>query len=146
MGPNLRCQDRLGENKNTAGIVVPAGIVEALGKGKKPPVRVTVSGYTYRSTVATMGGRFLIALSAENREAADVEGHKEVRIRLELDMEPRNTPPPNDLKAALAKARLLEALEKAAHSGRKEFVRQVEDVRTAETRERHISKVVAALS
>lgn len=60
-----------GKKKNTAGIEVPAGIVEALGKGKKPPVKVTVNGYTYRSTVATMGGRFLIALSAENREAAD---------------------------------------------------------------------------
>jgi len=135
-----------GKKKNTAGIEVPAGIVEALGKGKKPPIKVTVNGYTYRSTVATMGGRFLIALSAENREAADVEGDKEVRIRLELDMEPRNTPPPNDLKAALTKARLLEAFEKTAPSRRKEFVRQVEDAKTAETRERRISKVMAALS
>jgi uncharacterized protein YdeI (YjbR/CyaY-like superfamily) len=91
-----------------------------------------------------MGGRFLIALSAESREAADVEGDNEVRIRLELDMEPRDTPPPNDLKAALTKAR--EAFEKTAPSRRKEFVRQVEDAKTAETRERRISKVVAALS
>lgn len=61
-------------------------------------------------------------------------------------MEPRNTPPPNDLKAALTKARLLEAFEKTAPSRRKEFVRQVEDAKTAETRERRISKVVAARS
>jgi hypothetical protein len=135
-----------GKNKNTAGIVVPAGVVEALGMGKKPPVKVTVNGHTYRSTVATMGGRFLIGLSAENRKTAGVEGAKEVAIRLELDTEPRITPPPYDLKAALVKARALDAFEKAAPSRRKEFVRQVEDAKTPETRERRILKVVVALS
>jgi hypothetical protein len=135
-----------GKTKNVTGIVVPVQIVEALGSSKRPPVKVTLNGYTYRSTVASMGGRFMIGLSAENRTAAGLVGNEELEVRLELDTEPRNTPPPKDLKAALQKARCLEAFEKAAPSRRKEFVRQVEDAKTPETRERRIAKVVAALS
>jgi len=88
----------------------------------------------------------MIGLSAENRQAAGLNGDEELEVGLDLDSEPRNTPPPNDLKAALVKARLLEAFEKAAPSRRKEFVRQVEDAKTLETRQRRIAKVVAALS
>jgi hypothetical protein len=134
------------KTKNVAGIVVPPKIVEGLGRGKRPPVKVTLNGYTYRSTVASMGGRFMIGLSSENRQAAGLDGDEELEVGLELDTEPRNTPPPTDLRAALVKARLLEAFEKAAPSRRKEFVRQVEDAKTLETRQRRIAKVVAALS
>ena len=52
------------------GFEVPAEVVDALGTGKKPPVRVSIGGHTYRSTVAVMGGRYLLPLSAENRAAA----------------------------------------------------------------------------
>jgi Domain of unknown function (DUF1905) len=99
------------ETKIVAGIVVPPEIVEGLGSGKRPPVKVTLNGYTYRSTVASMGGRFMIGLSAENRQAAGLVGDEELEVALELDTEPRNTPPPKDLKAALVKARRLEAFE-----------------------------------
>jgi len=88
----------------------------------------------------------MIGLSAEHRKGAGLEGDEKLEVRLELDTEPRNTPPPKDLKDALLRARRLDAFEKAAPSRRKEFVRQVEDAKTLETRERRIAKVVAALS
>ncbi len=53
--------------KTATGIEVPAEIVASLGAGKRPPVRVTVNGYTYRNTVALMGGQFLLGVSAEHR-------------------------------------------------------------------------------
>lgn len=56
------------------GIQVPDEIVEGLGAGRKPPVRVTIGGHTYRSTVASRGGRYLVGVSAENRQAACCEG------------------------------------------------------------------------
>lgn len=146
MNPKFVTKIQRSKTKNVAGIVVPPEIVEGLGSGKRPPVKVTLNGYTYRSTVASMGGRFMIGLSSENRQAAGLEGDEELEVGLELDTEPRNTPPPNDLKEALMKARLLEAFEHAAPSRRKEFVRQVEDAKTLETRQRRIAKVVAALS
>ena len=124
---------------------VPPEVVAALGKSKKPAVKVALNGYTYRSTVATMGGKFMISLSAENRKAAGLEGDERLEVKLELDTEPRITEVPSDLKAALVKAKSLAAFEKAAPSRRKEFVRQVEEAKTAETRDRRILKVVESL-
>jgi hypothetical protein len=132
--------------KNVTGILVPPAVVSALGGSKKPSVKVTLNGYTYRSTVATMNGRFMIGLSAENRKPAGLQGNEELEIKLELDTEPRVTSVPHDLKAALIKGKALGAFEKAAPSRRKEFVRQVEEAKSPETRQRRILKVVESLT
>ena len=59
--------------KTATGFEVPTAVVEGLGAGKRPPVRVTIKGHMYRSTVASMGGRFMVGVSAENREAAGIQ-------------------------------------------------------------------------
>ncbi len=58
--------------KTATGIQVPAEVVMGLGGTKRPPVRVTIDGYTYRSTVAPMGGKFMLPVSAEVREHARI--------------------------------------------------------------------------
>ena len=82
--------------KNATGIQVPEEIIEKLGSGKRPLVRVTIKKYTYRSAVAVMDGKFMISLSAENRQAAGVQGGEEVDVTLELDLEPRMVEVPKD--------------------------------------------------
>lgn len=133
---------RRGASKNVTGIVVPAAIVEALGKGKRPPVKVTLNGYTYRSTVAAMAGEFMVGLSAEHRRGAKLEGDETLDVVLELDTAPRLIAPPADLEVALVRGKVLEAFERAAPSRRKEIVRQVEDAKAPETRRRRIAKAV----
>ena len=136
---------RRDSKKNVTGIVVPTEVVSALGSSKNPAVRVTLNGYTYRSTVATMGGKFMVSLSAESRKAAGLAGDEELEVRLELDTEPRIPKIPADLKAALVKSKVLTTFEGTAPSRRKEFVRQVEEAKAAETRERRIEKIVSSL-
>ncbi len=131
--------------KNTAGIQVPAEVIESLGPKKQPLVRVTLKGYTYRSAVAVMGGKFMVGLSAENRQAAGVQGGDEVDVTVELDLEPRTVEVPKDFKAALTKAGALKAFENSAPSMRKEYVRQVEEAKAQETRDRRIAKIVEKL-
>lgn len=131
---------------DATGIVVPADVVETLGQGKRPKVSVTLKSYTYRSTVAVMGGQFMLPLAKVHREAAGVQGGETVKVTLELDTAPRETPLPADLKAALTKAKLLQAFEGKAFTHRKEWVRSVEEAKKPETRERRIAKVVEALS
>ena len=87
--------------KTATGFEVPAKIVEGLGAGRKPAVRVTMKGYSYRSTVATMGGRFMIPVSADVRQNAGVAGGDDVDIELELDTEPREVTVPADFRQAL---------------------------------------------
>jgi hypothetical protein len=134
-----------GKTKDVAGFVVPPEVVAALGAGKRPAVKVTLNGYTYRSTVATMSGKFMIGVSKENRKGAGLEGGERLPVQLELDTEPRATEIPKDLQAALVRAKALGAFEKSAPSRRKEFVRQVGEAKAAETRARRIAKIVEAL-
>ena len=72
--------------KTATGIRVPDEIVEALGKGKRPAVRVTINGFTYRSTVAVMGDAYMVGVNADNRAGAGVAGGDvvEVTVRLEV--------------------------------------------------------------
>ena len=134
------------EGKNATGISVPAEIVTALGTQKKPPVKVSVNGYTYRTTIAAYGDVFMLSVSQENREAAGVKAGDQVEVTLELDLEPRTVDVPYDLVVALSeKPGAKDAFAALAFSRRKEFVRQVEEAKTQETRERRIAKIVAQL-
>ncbi len=132
--------------KNTAGIQVPEEIMEKLGAGKRPLVRVTINNYTYRSAVAVMNSKYMISFSPEHRKTAGVQGGDETDVTLELDLEPRTVQIPQDLKDALLKANALDAFEKSAPSMKKEYVRQVEEAKGKETRERRITKIVEKLS
>ena len=87
--------------KSATGIPVPDAVVAQLGSGKRPAVVVTINGFSYRSTVASMRGEFMLPLSAERREAAGVAAGDEVEVELELDTAPRVVEVPVDLAAAL---------------------------------------------
>ena len=133
--------------KTATGICVPSKVIESLGSGKKPAVKVTIGQYTYRSTVAVMGGEFMIPLSAENRNAAGVEAGYEVDVVLELDTDPRTVEVPEDLKVALiGKSGALETFEALAFAKRKEFVRHVNDAKTQDTRAKRISGILSGFS
>ncbi len=131
---------------NATALQVPADAVAALGRGKRPPVKVSLNGYTYRTTIAVMGGVFMLPLSGEHREAAGVKAGDKVDITLELDTEPRTVTVPKDLAAALSKRRGAKAkFDALSYSARKEYVRQVESAKAQETRERRIAGIVAKL-
>ena len=130
--------------KTATGLRVPDDVVEALGGGKRPPVQVTVGGYSYRTTVAPMGGAFYLPLAAEHREAAGLAAGQEVDVRIELDTAPRETPLRDDLAAALdGAARTF--FDGLAPSHRKEWVRWVEEAKKPETRAARVEKTAAAL-
>jgi Domain of unknown function (DUF1905)/Bacteriocin-protection, YdeI or OmpD-Associated len=143
----VRFRATLETNGRTAtGIEVPSSVVDALGAGKRPPVRVTLGEHTYRTTVARMGGRFLIPVSAEIRTAAGVTAGDELDVGIELDDAPRTVEVPADLAAALAASpEAARAWDALAYSHRKEWVRSVEDAKKPETRERRVRAAIAAL-
>jgi len=135
------------ENVNATGLRVPAESIAELGAGKKPKVKITLNGYTYRSTVAAYGDVFMLPLSAEHRNAAGVQAGDVVEVTLELDLEPRTVDVPEDLAAALAaQPGARDAFDKLSYTMRKEYARQVESAKAQETRERRIAKIVAQLS
>jgi Bacteriocin-protection, YdeI or OmpD-Associated/Domain of unknown function (DUF1905) len=132
--------------KTATGFEVPAEVVEALGAGKRPPVRVTINGFTYRSTVAVMGGRYMVGVSAENRAGTGVAAGDEVDIELELDSQPRELAIPADFQRALdgnpAARKKFEAL---SYSAKQRYVLPMEAAKTPKTRQRRIDGALAEL-
>jgi hypothetical protein len=132
--------------KTAMGFEVPWDVVEGLGAGKRPPVTVTINGYTYRNTVAVLGGRYMIGVSADHRGPAKVTGGETVDVDLELDTAPREVSVPPDLAAALdADKAAREAFDRLSYSNRSWHVLQVEGAKSPETRSRRVEKSVAAL-
>ena len=131
--------------KTAAGIEVPAKVVAALGSSKRPPVRATINGYTYRSTVAVMGGKFMLGVSNEVRQSAGVAAGDTVDIDLELDTETREVELPADFAAALAKdARAKKFFDSLSYSKKLRLVIPI-DIKNVETRKERIAKTVAEL-
>jgi hypothetical protein len=132
--------------KTATGIRVPDEVVAALGSGKRPPVQVTINGYSYRTTVAVMGGAFMLSVSAEIRAGAGVVAGDLLDVELELDTSPRELAVPADLAAALdAEPEARRTFDGLSYSNRSWHVLSVEGAKTDETRQRRIAKSVEAL-
>ena len=130
---------------NNTGIEVPPEIIDALAAGKKPPVIVTVDGFEYRSTVAVMGGRFLIPFSSDKRAATGLAGGDAIDVTLAVDAAPRTVGVPTDLAAALESAGVRTAFDALAPSARKAHVTAVESAKASETRARRIESIISKL-
>ncbi|MDH6291081.1 YdeI/OmpD-associated family protein [Rhodococcus opacus] len=132
--------------KTATGFRIPEDVVAELGSGRRPAVRVTIGGHTYRTTVAPMGGAFMIPLSAENRAGAGAAAGDEVDVDVELDTEPRVVTVPPDFADALDRqpdAR--RAFDALSYSNQRRHVLSIEGAKTDETRQRRIGKAVDAL-
>lgn len=132
--------------KTATGIHVPDDVVSGLGSSKRPAVHVTLNGYSYRSTIASMGGRFMLPVSAEVREQAGVAAGDAVDVEIDLDTAPREVTIPPDVRDALDRetdaGRFFEGL---SYSNKRRIVLSIEDAKTAETRQRRIATAVRLL-
>jgi hypothetical protein len=136
----------LQSDKTATGIRVPAEVVEALGAGKRPKIKVTIRGYTYRSSIAVMGGDFMVGVSADNRAGAGVAGGDEVDVDVELDTEPREVTVPPEFAAALdAEPAARRTFDGLSYSNKSWHTLQIAGAKSDETRQRRIAKSVEAL-
>jgi len=135
-----------GAGKTAAGMKIPPEVVAALGSSRKPAVKVTINGYTHRSTVAVVNGAFMVGVPPVFREGAGVGPGDNVEVDIELDTEPRVISVPADLATALdgdpAARRTFDAL---SYSNKRRLVEPIVDAKAPETRQRRIEKTVATL-
>lgn len=128
------------------GFEIPPSVVDELGAGKRPPVTVTINGYTYRNTIAVMGGAFMIGVSSEHRGPAGVTAGDEVEVELALDTAPREVQVPPELAAALdADPAAKATFDRLSYSNKSWHALQVTGTNNPETRARRIEKSIAAL-
>jgi hypothetical protein len=132
--------------KTATGIHVPDEVVDALGAGRRPPVRVTINGFTYRSTIAVMGGDYMVGVNADNRAGAGVAGGDEVDVDIELDTAPREVPVPADFASALdAEPEARRTFEGLSNTNKGWHTSQIEGAKTDDTRQRRIARSIEAL-
>jgi bacteriocin resistance YdeI/OmpD-like protein/uncharacterized protein DUF1905 len=123
-------------------VPVPFDPVPLFGK-VRASVKVTLNGYTYRSTIAAMGGPLCIPLRKSNREAAGLEGTERLTVRLELDTDERVVTVPADfVKALKAAPPAWERWRELSYSHQREHAESVTGAKTAETRARRIQRAV----
>lgn len=132
--------------KTATGIVVPEEIVENMGAGKKPPVTITINGYTYRNTVAVMGGKFMVGVSAEHRQGAGVKGGEQIEVTIALDTEPRVAEVPEDLQRALDEDKTAAShFETLSYSKKRALILPLTDAKTEDTRKKRLEKTIETL-
>jgi Bacteriocin-protection, YdeI or OmpD-Associated/Domain of unknown function (DUF1905) len=123
-------------------IPVPLDVPAVFGR-VRAPVRVTLGGHTWRSTVMRYGTDYVLPLSRANREAAGVQAGDAVTVALAADEEPRTVAVPDDLAAALdAAPGARGAFDGCSFSHRREWVEWVTEAKRPETRERRVRGVV----
>jgi len=140
----LRFTAQLEPRGPAAAVVLDDGQVATVGEGaRRFPVVATVNGYTWRTSVARMGGEFLVGLNRQVRKAAGVQAGDPVDVTLELDREPREVELPTDLAEALAAEAETEAkFQSLAFTHRKEYARWVADAKREETRQRRVQQAL----
>ena len=132
--------------KTATGIRVPDEVVEGLGAGKRPPVKVTFNNHTYRTTIAPMCGEYFIPVAAAIRQASGASAGDVLSITVELDTEPRTVEVPEPLARELAKdKKAAAAYEKLSYSNKKEMARSIESAKGEDTRARRLAKALASL-
>jgi Domain of unknown function (DUF1905)/Bacteriocin-protection, YdeI or OmpD-Associated len=135
------------DGKTATGVTVPDDVVAALGSGNRPPVLVTLNGYSYQTTIARMGGSFKFPVSAAVREAAGVRAGDQADVEIELDTAPREVVIPPALAELLdAHPAAKEAFGKLSYTNRNRHALAVEGATSEDTRQRRLEKILSELT
>lgn len=125
---------------------LPFDVKKQFGKAR-PPVRVSINGYSYGSTVAVYGGRYYVPVRRDRREAAGVKPGDIVKVTIAPDTEVRRVEPPPELRAALTKNGLARTQwEKLSYTQKREHSEAILQAKKAETRARRVQKILQKLT
>ncbi|MEO8860228.1 MAG: YdeI/OmpD-associated family protein [Ginsengibacter sp.] len=132
---------------NNTGICVPDEVVDNLGAGKKPKVKVTLNDFTYRSSIASMAGKFMLSVSSEIRNKTGVKGGDKLNVILLLDDEPREVTLPAEFENALNQNKKAKTFfEQLSFSNKQRFVLPITQTKSPETMQRRIQKAIEDLA
>jgi hypothetical protein len=142
----LTCQAEIIDMGSAVAIELTDEQLDVLG-GKRVPVTVTINGFTFRTTTATMGGRRLVGLNRANKTGAGVEAGDRVKVTIANDSKERVVEVPPDLAKAMARSKPAKTTWAAlAYTHQREYAEWITGAKKAETRERRVAQAVERLA
>ncbi|HLW87329.1 MAG TPA: YdeI/OmpD-associated family protein [Terriglobales bacterium] len=131
------------EGSSVAALNAPFDVKEVFGTIARVPVRGTINGFPFRSSLMPMGGCHYMAVNRAMREGASCEAGDTVSVVMELDTAPRVVEVPPVLKKALAKSKTAQAnWKKYSFSNQKEMALAISGAKQEETRKRRLARIV----
>jgi bifunctional DNA-binding transcriptional regulator/antitoxin component of YhaV-PrlF toxin-antitoxin module len=125
-------------------ITIPFDVEKVFG-AKRVPVKVSIGGAKYRSTVVRMGGKYMMVIPKVFRDAAGIKAGDEITVMIERDTEKRTVEIPKDLADKLKENNLTDVFSKLSYTHQKEYVNAVNEAKKPETRNRRIEKTIEQL-
>jgi hypothetical protein len=133
--------------KTATGIEVPEKVIVGLNAGKRVPVKVTINGFTFATTVAPYNGKYLIPVSADIRANANVSAGDSLTVTIEVDATERKIAVPDDLTAAFKKdAAAKKFFATLSLSNQRGYVDWIEQAKKPETRTARVEKAIELLA
>lgn len=140
-----RFRAKLGSAGHPLFVIVPFNVRKEFGKAR-PAVKVSVNGYSYRSTIGVYGGKYYLPVRSDYREAAGVKAGDIVEVTIAPDTEIRKVEVPPELSAALAQDRhAQECWERLSYTNKKEHANAIFTAKKPETRARRLESTLKAL-
>lgn len=134
------------EGSSVAWMNAPFDVPETFGTKARVPVRGTINGFPFRSSLMPMGGCHGMAVNKTMREGAKAQAGDVVEVVMERDIGERTVDPPTELKQELAKhQKAREHWDKLAFTHKKEMANSIREARQEETRKRRLAKVMTVL-
>lgn len=128
---------------DAAGIKPPFDVVEVFQRKGRVPVKGTINGFPFRSSVMNMGNGHMMAVNADMRAGAKCKAGDMVSVVMELDEEKRTVEVPGYLKKIISgDSKAQEFWDKLSFTHQKEYVRAIEDAKKPETREKRIAAMM----
>jgi hypothetical protein len=134
------------DSSSATGLIPPFDVAKTFGTRARVPVRGTINGYPFRSSLMPMGGCYSMAVNKAMREGARAKAGDEVDVTMEADDEARTVEAPAELARELAQDKTAQKRwETLAFTHKKEIANSIRDARREETKKRRLAKVMQVL-
>ena len=129
-----------------AALKPPFDVVEVFQSKGRIPVKGTINGFPFRSSLMNMGDGHMMVVNAEMRAGAKCKAGDQVSVVMELDEEKRTVEVPRCLKKIInSDPKAKEFWPKLSFTHQKEYVREIEGAKKPETRQNRIAAMMDSL-
>ena len=134
------------EGSEVAALKPAFDVVEVFHRKGRVPVKGTINGFPFRSSLMNMGEGHMMVVNAELRAGAQCQAGDTVKVVMELDADERKVEVPRYLKKIIdSDPKAKEFWPSISFTHQKEYVREIEEAKRPETREKRIAAMMEAL-